>query len=265
MAVHMQDILEQIENVLTCYEPTSVSQLDNDCLCFMHSGKIEILSHPYTDCLFAIPLKYFYIVDINSDNTVTKRGINLKEVNEFTKSLVCESMYDWEYACDCSCHESLRKFQPKTWIDGSRLNETAQGYMWWEKYHKIAHNEFVDLFQHIERETEIQGIHLYFLKDYLLEKIYGISGYMPKRYDEYKYDYDSIYSQQITDDKIDELIDRGLKLKHNLTYYVTRALPEHNLFSEALVEDVVKHIMNVFVSYHYFSLGKVLVVKHDTN
>lgn len=265
LAIHLQDVLEQIENCLSCYEPTTFRNLDNDCLCFMRKGNISILPYPYRDSLFGIPLKYFYEVDVLPDATIKKRGINLKEVHEFTKSLVCESVYDWEYALLCSSSENFKDPESPTWIDDERLNETARCYEWWQKYHEVAHNEGHWLMRRIEDITEIQGIHLHFLKEYIFETLYGINGYMPKRYDEFRYDYSKIYSEQITDEKIDELIDRGLKLKNDLTYYVTKSLPEKNLFSDSIVEDVVKHIIDVFVSYHYYSLGKVLVVNQDTN
>ena len=88
---------------------------------------------------------------------------------------------------------------------------------------------------------------------------------MPKRYDKYRYDYARIFSEQINDDKIDSLIDEGLKLQKNLTYYVEKAMPEINLFTESKVQDIVKHIINVFVSYHYYDLGKCIILKSDMN
>lgn len=84
---------------------------------------------------------------------------------------------------------------------------------------------------------------------------------MPKRYEPYRYNYERIYKNTIRDTTIDDIIEKGLRLKRQLTYIVGVAMPEVNLFTESQVEDIVNHIIDVYVSYHYYELGRFVVVK----
>ncbi len=268
-AMHLQEILEEMYRVLSDFEALSLSEYSDYSLCLSHFGKIEIQHNTKLNAVYSWGLRHFYhiLLDAETQTIVTNKFINYKTCIEFTNQMICESMYDWEYSAECSYGDAWPiEERCAHWLnDNKHANEVIEGYKWIGDYWKIAHNDFVDLWNIIQNETDISGIHLSFLKEYLLENIYGIKGYMPKRYDEYRYDYARIFSEQINDEKIDRLIDEGLKLQKNLTYYVGKAMPEINLFTESKVQDIVKHIINVFVSYHYYELGKCIILKSDMN
>lgn len=267
-AMHLQEILEEIFTILNDFEATEVKEYLNHCLCLSHYGKIEIQKISELDAVYAWDLKNFYIfTHKRNSNHCSDKIINYKEVIDFTKQMICESMHDWEYCKKFSYREDYPiKDRIIYWLnDPEHEMQVINAYQWIEPYRKIANNKLFYLLNEIQKETGIYGIHFSFLKDYLLEKIYNLKGYMPKRYDPYRYNYQDVYTEQITDNRIDELIEKGLELKKWLTPLIRREMPEVNLFTDIEVEDIVKHIISVFVSYHYYELGKHIITNNDTN
>lgn len=267
-AMHLQEILEKIYIVLNDFNATDFVEYTDHCLCLSHNGEIEIQKISELNAVYAWDLKNFYIFKFKGkSNHFTDKTINYKEVIDFTKQMICESMFDWDYWGKCSYDEAypVEDRVPHWLNDSEHAMRVINAYQWIGPYWKIAHNELFLLLDDIQRETEIYGIHFSFLKEYLLEKIYNLKGYMPKRYDPYRYNYKKIYTEQINDERIDELIEKGLELKKRLSPLIKKEMPETNLFTDVEVEEIVNHIINVYVSYHYYELGKNIVLRLDTN
>lgn len=268
-AMHLQEILEEICDVLNGFKSVNIDEYSKYSLCLSHYGKIEIQDNSKIDAVYCLNLRNFYhlFVDSNNQSKIQNRFIDFQRCIVFTKQMICESMYDWDYWGKCSYGEAYpMEDRVDHWLnDSEHAMRVINAYKWIGPYWKIAHNELFLLLDDIQRETEIYGIHFSFLKEFLLEKIYNIKGYMPKRYDPYRYNYKKIYSEQINDERIDELIEKGLELKKRLSPRIKKEMSDINLFTDLEVEEIVNHIINVYVSYHYYELGKEIILKIDIN
>lgn len=267
-AMHLQETLEDICRVLNGFKADNIEDYKTHSLCLNHFGKVQIQQNEKLDALYSIPLQYCYhiLLDYLCPEKITDTFIDYQRCIVFTKQMICESMYDLEYSRNCCSMKAYKEERPDVWQNESEYYKIIERVDWVNAYRKKAESgDFNQLMMIVEDATEIRGIHLSFLKEYLLEQIFDVKGYMPKRYDEYRYDYKKIFDEQIKNDKVDELIDKGLELKGRLKYAVFQAMPENNLFTEAKVDDIVNHIINMFVSYHYYELGKNIILRIDTN
>lgn len=267
-AKHLHEIMENICDVLEGFKRNSLDEYRKYSLCLSHYGKIEIQETDKLNAVFSCGLVNFYhfLSDTLTPGIIIDSVIKYKRCLEFTKQMICESMYDREYSLRCyyGPQWSIEE-RPGTWLNDPHLEEVFEQYNWIDKYKKIAHDDLYILMEKVRDETEIEGIHFYFLKEYLLENIFDLKGYMPSRYDKYRYDYKKIFEEQLHNEIIDELIEKGRIIKPRLTYIVNKAMPEVNLFTESKVEDIVNHIINVYVSYHYYKRGKFIWMRNDVN
>lgn len=252
-AAQFYESLIEAEKTLSDYCASGKVNLMDDVFVFSHDGHWSV--QKYKGAKGMLLWNISYLIDTHQQGDQYLYTINLAELLELMKCLVAESKYDYDmYAEVPHTTKQATLFEQTVWLSKRFLSEVEEQNQWWEKYNSITNLE--DCFSRIQHITEIYGVALGFIKEYLLDQAFDLPGYMPKRYFPHLPNYKEVADELLIGDKSEEISEIVREIEPQLRNAVRELLKDNGtLFTEDKVNRVVKYTLNVFICFRYDPMG----------
>lgn len=253
LASKYSDSIEEAEKRLTEYCNSGKVDRGNDVFVFSNDGHWSV--QPYKDARGLILWDISYLVEPHITSTQIFYTINLKELLELKGTLVCQSQQDYEFYLQVPhSQEEAKWLGRRIWLDDKFIDEVREKEEWHAKYKQIKVLD--DVLYEIYHITEIQGLTRYIIKDYILDRAFGLSGYLSRRYAAVLPDYESAGSELRQGKDSGRIAEAEEYIKTGLHRVVERLFAgRRDLFTDSQIEEITEHITNIYIFYHYDDCG----------
>lgn len=264
LASQLCNSMEEAEKCLSEYCKTGNVNFVEDVFSFSHNGHWSV-KKLHKEATGLVNWDISYLIDTHHNGKETLFTINLKNLLELMQCLVVQSPQDYEYYQEMPhSEEQANNLGIKTWLDDKFIAECEKKKEWQNRYKQIEGLE--NALHEIWKITEIDGIVRNVIKDYILDKAFYLSGFMAQRYIPFMPDYEkcsAILKQGKDKDRIKESANHIQPALHFI--FERLLLPNRDLFTNSIIKDLVKHITNIYIVYHYDELGRFIVCPSGTN